>query len=214
MKNLKQLLLVPIAPAVAALGIGFVCVSAAYAQPRGFGAPPILNGNYGSEGSGTVNGEPVTEISHWVFSQNKLVGFSQAINWGGKLTIPGTTPGVGVADGPRNSDGARPGFCAMALSGGPTTPQNGGVPQLIGALSVDLEMSSGGGLGCPFNHPHDAGAPQPTEESYLIISENGGNEFSYSETGDNPSVSCGVPNCNGLGLPMTIAGHAVKFSTH
>src|ERR1700722_12652035 len=103
MKNLKQLLLVPIAPAVAALGIGFVCVSAAYAQPGVFSAPPILNGNYGSEGSGTVNGEPVTEISHWVFRQNKLVGFSQAINWGGKLTIAGTT-GPGIHNVPRNSD--------------------------------------------------------------------------------------------------------------
>src|ERR1700688_1059646 len=90
------------------LGIGFVCVSAAYAQP-------ILNGNYGSEGSGTINGEPVTETAHWVFSQNKLVGFSQTINWGGKLTSS--------AGQPENSDGESPGFCGMLLSGGPTTSQ-------------------------------------------------------------------------------------------
>jgi hypothetical protein len=130
---------------VLVLGIGFVYVSAAYAQP-------ILNGNYGSEGSGTINGEPVTEIAHWVFSQNKLVGFSQTINWGGKLTSS--------AGQPENSDGEGPGFCEMSVSGGPTTSQ------LNGELSVNLEMST---PGCPYPH-NGSGQPQlKTAGMYSLI---------------------------------------------
>jgi hypothetical protein len=89
----------------------------------------------------------------------------------------------------------------MLLSGGPTTSQ------LSGELSIILEMSTGG---CPYPH-NGSGRPQLTDESYLIISENGGNEFSYSEAGDE-SGDCTVPNC--AGLPISIAGHGVKFSGH
>jgi hypothetical protein len=186
MKNLGQLLLVPIA--LLALS------SPALAQA----SPPVLNGNYGSEGSGTVNGQPVTEISHWVFNQNKLVGFSQAINWGGKLTYAAQQ-----YTGAANSDGESWGLCEMSLSGGPTTSQSSGW------LSVSLVMSTGT-FDCPFDNPHNgSGYKQPTDETYLIISENGGNEFSYTESGE--EVGCGfqVPNC--LGLPISIAGHGVKL---
>ncbi len=158
-------------------------------------AQPALNGNYGSEGTGTVNGEPVTEISRWTFTNNKLTGFSQTINWGGKLTSIGGQP--------ENSDGESPVFCEMSLSGGPTTSQ------LTGWLSVNLEMSTGP-AGCPYPH-NGSGVPQLTDESYLIISENGGNEFSYSENGDEVG-HCSVPNC--AGLPVSIAGHGVKFAKH
>jgi hypothetical protein len=156
-------------------------------------AQPALNGNYGSEGTGTVNGEPVTEVSRWTFTNNKLTGFSQIINWGGKLTS--------IAGQPENSNGASPVFCEMSLSGGPTTSQ------LTGGLSFNLEMSTDG---CPY--PHNAsGQPQLTDETYFIISENSGNEFSYSENGDEVG-HCSVPNC--AGLPISIAGHGVKFANH
>jgi hypothetical protein len=44
---------------------------------------PVLNGNYASEGTGTIAGEPVTEISHWVFVRGKLDSLDQVSNIGG-----------------------------------------------------------------------------------------------------------------------------------
>ena len=173
------------------------CASYAFAQSQ-----PVLNGSYASEGTGSIAGQPVTEITHWSFMQGNLQSLNQVINIGGVQT-----------SGFINAAGQQIGFCKYSIDTAlnpPPVPYStvGGVggatvPQFF-MLASGLALS-GGGDSCPF-----PGVSQTTPlEQYIIEPDSNGGGFSYSEAGD-------LSGANPVGTgkyDMSIAGHALRVST-
>ncbi len=160
--------------------------------------PDVLNGNYASEGTGTIGGQPVTEITHWVFVHGKLQNLTQILNIGGHQPA-----------GFVNDMGQQIGFCRLvvdtALNPPPlpystTSSASHPVPQFF-MLSTDLALS-GGGDRCPYPGPIN----QTPLEQYIIEPDGNGSGFSYSEAGD---VRGANPVGTGADI-MSISGHAIR----
>ena len=160
---------------------------------------PILDGTYVSEGTGSIAGQPVTEVTQWLFGQGNLQSLNQVINIGGAQT-----------SGFINAAGQVIGFCKYSIDTAinpPPVPYStiGGVggttvPQFF-MLSSGTTLSGGGGT-CPF-----PGVSNTTPlEQYIIAPDSNGNGFSYSEAGD-------LNGANPVGTgqnDMSIAGHALR----
>lgn len=160
---------------------------------------PVLNGNYASEGTGTIAGEPVTEISHWVFVRGKLDSLDQVINIGGTQ-----------AGGFVNTQGQLIGFCRYSIDtslNAPPVPYatlatlGTKVPQFF-MISSGQTLNPGEGGLCPFG-----GSQLDTPlEQYIIEPDGRSGGFSYSESGD-------LQGANPVGSgkdDMSIAGHAFR----
>jgi hypothetical protein len=170
------------------------CFTYASAQPHS-----VLNGSYASEGTGTIAGQPVAEISHWKFAQGKLQALSQVINIGGVQ-----------ASGFVNTAGQQIGFCKFSVDAKLNAPPlpyatidglGTSAPQFF-MISLGKALS-GGGDSCPF----PSSAQTTPLEQYIIEPENNGGEFSYSEAGD-------LQGANPVGTgsnDMSIAGHGVRI---
>ena len=160
---------------------------------------PVLDGDYASEGTGTIAGEPVTEISHWVFVRGKLNSLDQVINIGGTQ-----------AGGFVNTQGQFIGFCRYSIDtslNAPPVPYatlatlGTKVPQFF-MISSGQSLIPGAGNFCPFG-----GSQLDTPlEQYIIEPEGPSGGFSYSESGD-------LQGTNPVGTgshDMSIAGHALR----
>jgi hypothetical protein len=162
---------------------------------------PELDGNYASQGTGTIAGEPVTEISHWVFVEGKLNSLDQVINIGGTQ-----------AGGFVNTQGQLIGFCRYSIDSNLNAPPvpyatlatlGTKVPQFFMISSGETLNPGEGGL-CPVG-----GSQLDTPlEQYIVEPDGRGGGFSYSESGD-----LGGANPVGTGKhDMSIAGHALKVN--
>ena len=157
-----------------------------------------LNGNYASEGTGTIGGQPVTEITHWVFVHGMLQNLTQILNIGGHQPA-----------GFVNDMGQQIGFCKLVvdttlnpppLPYSTTSSASHPVPQFF-MLSPDLALS-GGGDRCPYPNSSN----QTPLEQYIIEPDGDGSGFSYSEAGD---VRGANPVGTGADI-MSISGHAIR----
>jgi hypothetical protein len=114
-----------------------------------------LNGVYGSQGSGTVNGESVTEVSVWAFNNGILIKLIEVINF--------PTSGGGAFG------------CTLEPN------QSGALPYMLlgpnGQLQVPPSLADNRVHMVSFGCPGASG--NFFSQAYLIIPENNGTEFSY-----------------------------------
>lgn len=114
-----------------------------------------LNGVYGSHGSGTLNGQPVTEVDVWTFHKGVLVKLTEVI-----------------------SDSAGTAIFGCGLS----PEQNAPLPYMLltpsGSRVVPRDASDNRihmlGFGCPVE-----GSANHVIEAYVLTPESGGRAFDY-----------------------------------